>query len=148
MFQRMRWCLIMEYCGSRSFFTHQVIYFFWQWFSDWPVTWLSQPRVLNLLICVLIVRLYDEEPEHRRLLPQKHDIITLLGVGGHWITSEDNLQVGWSRGKDTAVQSTNGVGPAQVLWSRTHSLDLDFSYKAYKVVCWFAFHDALKVNLT
>lgn len=39
------------------------------------------------------VRLYDEEPDHRRLLPHKHDIITLLGVGGHWITSEENLQL-------------------------------------------------------
>ncbi|KAJ8282267.1 hypothetical protein COCON_G00047860 [Conger conger] len=39
------------------------------------------------------VRLYEEEPEHRRLLPHKHDIITLLGVGGHWITPEDNLQL-------------------------------------------------------
>ncbi|KAJ8388526.1 hypothetical protein AAFF_G00132400 [Aldrovandia affinis] len=39
------------------------------------------------------VRLYDEEPAARRLLPHKHDIITLLGVGGHWITAEDSLQL-------------------------------------------------------
>ncbi|XP_036401391.1 quinone oxidoreductase-like protein 1 [Megalops cyprinoides] len=39
------------------------------------------------------VRLYEEEPVARRLLPHKHDIITLLGVGGHWITAEDNLQL-------------------------------------------------------
>ncbi|KAI1885219.1 hypothetical protein AGOR_G00217920 [Albula goreensis] len=39
------------------------------------------------------VRLYDEEPTAQRLHPHKHDIITLLGVGGHWITSEDNLQL-------------------------------------------------------
>ncbi|GAB5576290.1 quinone oxidoreductase-like protein 1 isoform X4 [Prionailurus iriomotensis] len=28
-----------------------------------------------------------------QLLPHKHDIITLLGVGGHWVTTEENLQV-------------------------------------------------------
>ncbi|XP_062302573.1 quinone oxidoreductase-like protein 1 isoform X1 [Osmerus eperlanus] len=35
----------------------------------------------------------QEETDARRLLPHKHDIITLLGVGGHWVTSEDNLQL-------------------------------------------------------
>ncbi|XP_041724119.1 quinone oxidoreductase-like protein 1 isoform X1 [Coregonus clupeaformis] len=39
------------------------------------------------------VRLHEEEPEARRLLPYKHDIITLLGVGGHWVTTEQNLQL-------------------------------------------------------
>lgn len=39
------------------------------------------------------VRLQEEEPDARRLLPHKHDIITLLGVGGHWVTSEENLQL-------------------------------------------------------
>ncbi|KAJ8246686.1 hypothetical protein GJAV_G00254280 [Gymnothorax javanicus] len=39
------------------------------------------------------VRLYGEEHDGQRLLPHKHDIITLLGVGGHWITSEDSLQL-------------------------------------------------------
>ncbi|KAL1022327.1 hypothetical protein UPYG_G00025190 [Umbra pygmaea] len=38
------------------------------------------------------VRLH-EEIEARRLLPHKHDIITLLGVGGHWVTTEKNLQL-------------------------------------------------------
>ncbi|KAM9089426.1 quinone oxidoreductase-like protein 1 isoform 6-T6 [Megaptera novaeangliae] len=41
------------------------------------------------------VRLYnkDDEPTVKlQLLPHKHDIITLLGVGGHWVTTEENLQ--------------------------------------------------------
>ena len=42
------------------------------------------------------MRLYskDDEPAVKlQLLPHKHDIITLLGVGGHWVTTEENLQV-------------------------------------------------------
>ncbi|XP_051840891.1 quinone oxidoreductase-like protein 1 isoform X8 [Antechinus flavipes] len=42
------------------------------------------------------VRLYsknDEPALNLQLLPHKHDIITLLGVGGHWITTEENLQL-------------------------------------------------------
>ncbi|XP_063067856.1 quinone oxidoreductase-like protein 1 isoform X3 [Engraulis encrasicolus] len=41
------------------------------------------------------VKLYDEEPEAQQTaqLPHKHDIITLLGVGGHWVTMEQNLQL-------------------------------------------------------
>ncbi|KAB0397347.1 hypothetical protein E2I00_014353, partial [Balaenoptera physalus] len=42
------------------------------------------------------VRLYnkDDEPTVKlQLLPHKHDIITLLGVGGHWVTTEENLQL-------------------------------------------------------
>lgn len=42
------------------------------------------------------MRLYskDDEPAVKlHLLPHKHDIITLLGVGGHWVTTEENLQV-------------------------------------------------------
>ncbi|XP_058517675.1 quinone oxidoreductase-like protein 1 isoform X2 [Ochotona princeps] len=41
------------------------------------------------------VRLYgkDDEPAVKSQLPHKHDIITLLGVGGHWVTTEENLQL-------------------------------------------------------
>ncbi|NWT06368.1 QORL1 protein, partial [Mionectes macconnelli] len=42
------------------------------------------------------VKLYsaeDESTPKSQLLPHKHDIITLLGVGGHWITTEKNLQL-------------------------------------------------------
>ncbi|XP_041258108.1 quinone oxidoreductase-like protein 1 isoform X2 [Onychostruthus taczanowskii] len=42
------------------------------------------------------VRLYSAEDEAAskcQLLPHKHDIITLLGVGGRWITTERNLQL-------------------------------------------------------
>ncbi|XP_029326491.1 quinone oxidoreductase-like protein 1 isoform X2 [Mus caroli] len=41
------------------------------------------------------VRLYskDDEPAVKLHLPHKHDIITLLGVGGHWVTTEENLQL-------------------------------------------------------
>ncbi|XP_029821752.1 quinone oxidoreductase-like protein 1 [Manacus vitellinus] len=43
-----------------------------------------------------VVKLYsaeDESASKSQLLPHKHDIITLLGVGGHWITTEKNLQL-------------------------------------------------------
>ncbi|XP_060754813.1 quinone oxidoreductase-like protein 1 isoform X3 [Neoarius graeffei] len=39
------------------------------------------------------VRLYEEEPEGKKHFPHKHDIISLLAVGGHWVTPEDNLQL-------------------------------------------------------
>ncbi|XP_071393149.1 quinone oxidoreductase-like protein 1 [Centroberyx affinis] len=40
------------------------------------------------------VRLQEEEqPEERKLLPHKHDIISVLGVGGHWVTSHQDLQL-------------------------------------------------------
>ncbi|XP_061309697.1 quinone oxidoreductase-like protein 1 isoform X2 [Pezoporus occidentalis] len=42
------------------------------------------------------VKLYsaeDESTSKSQLLPHKHDIITLLGIGGHWITTEKNLQL-------------------------------------------------------
>lgn len=41
------------------------------------------------------VRLYSKEDTATELhpLPHKHDIITLLAVGGHWVTSEENLQL-------------------------------------------------------
>uniref|UniRef100_A0A3B5M5M4 Crystallin, zeta (quinone reductase)-like 1 n=1 Tax=Xiphophorus couchianus TaxID=32473 RepID=A0A3B5M5M4_9TELE len=35
----------------------------------------------------------DEEEEDKKLLPHKHDIISVLGVGGHWVTSHKNLQL-------------------------------------------------------
>ncbi|NP_001085430.1 crystallin zeta like 1 L homeolog isoform X1 [Xenopus laevis] len=41
------------------------------------------------------VRLYNEENVNAKpkQLPHKHDIITLLSVGSHWVTSEQNLQL-------------------------------------------------------
>ncbi|XP_028582928.2 quinone oxidoreductase-like protein 1 isoform X3 [Podarcis muralis] len=41
------------------------------------------------------VRLYSKENEvtSQQLLPHKHDIISLLSVGGHWVTMEENLQL-------------------------------------------------------
>ncbi|XP_034971438.1 quinone oxidoreductase-like protein 1 isoform X2 [Zootoca vivipara] len=41
------------------------------------------------------VRLYSKENEviSQQLLPHKHDIISLLSVGGHWVTIEENLQL-------------------------------------------------------
>uniref|UniRef100_A0A3B4XEB0 Crystallin, zeta (quinone reductase)-like 1 n=1 Tax=Seriola lalandi dorsalis TaxID=1841481 RepID=A0A3B4XEB0_SERLL len=35
----------------------------------------------------------DKEPEETKLLPHKHDIISVLGVGGHWVTSQQELQL-------------------------------------------------------
>ncbi|MGH0133301.1 UNVERIFIED_CONTAM: hypothetical protein FKN15_053721 [Acipenser sinensis] len=41
------------------------------------------------------VRIYSTEDEStsKKLLPHKHDIITLLAVSGHWVTTEENLQM-------------------------------------------------------
>ncbi|XP_040905234.1 quinone oxidoreductase-like protein 1 isoform X2 [Toxotes jaculatrix] len=40
------------------------------------------------------VRLQEvEESEETKLFPHKHDIISVLGVGGHWVTSHQDLQV-------------------------------------------------------
>ncbi|KAA8583452.1 hypothetical protein FQN60_014660 [Etheostoma spectabile] len=41
----------------------------------------------------LVVRLCEEESEKTKLLPHKHDIISVLGVGGHWVTSHKDLQL-------------------------------------------------------
>nr|XP_020462310.1 quinone oxidoreductase-like protein 1 isoform X2 [Monopterus albus] len=35
----------------------------------------------------------EEESEEAKLLPHKHDIISVLGVGGHWVTSHQDLQL-------------------------------------------------------
>lgn len=40
-----------------------------------------------------VVRLQEEASEEAKLLPHKHDIISVLGVGGHWVTSHKDLQV-------------------------------------------------------
>uniref|UniRef100_A0A8C1JSB1 Crystallin, zeta (quinone reductase)-like 1 n=1 Tax=Cyprinus carpio TaxID=7962 RepID=A0A8C1JSB1_CYPCA len=39
------------------------------------------------------VRLCEEEPEAQRHCPHKHDLLTLLSVGGHWVTTEQHLQL-------------------------------------------------------
>ncbi|XP_060626365.2 quinone oxidoreductase-like protein 1 isoform X1 [Anolis sagrei] len=41
------------------------------------------------------VRLHNKEDKvaSQKILPHKHDIITLLSVGGHWVTMEENLQL-------------------------------------------------------
>lgn len=46
-------------------------------------------------VCLCVVRLQEEqeESEETKLLPHKHDIISVLGVGGHWVTSHKDLQV-------------------------------------------------------
>lgn len=49
----------------------------------------------HLTVCIYEVRLQEEEEgsEGMKLLPHKHDIISVLGVGGHWVTSHKQLQV-------------------------------------------------------
>ncbi|KAM8859620.1 quinone oxidoreductase-like protein 1 isoform 6-T6 [Spinachia spinachia] len=39
------------------------------------------------------VRLNEEESEEAKLLPHKHDVINVLGVGGHWVTTQKDLQL-------------------------------------------------------
>ncbi|MEE6467956.1 hypothetical protein FKM82_008119 [Ascaphus truei] len=48
----------------------------------------------KLIPCV--VRLYNKEDlitTKPQLVPHKHDIITLLAIGSHWVTREENLQL-------------------------------------------------------
>lgn len=64
---------------------------FWTEFSS-ELKWIYSPPISSSSP----VKLYsaeDESTSKSQLLPHKHDIITLLGVGGHWITTEKNLQV-------------------------------------------------------
>ncbi len=53
------------------------------------------PGHFALCLCATVctVRLQEEESEEMKLLPHKHDIISVLGVGGHWVTSHKDLQV-------------------------------------------------------
>ncbi|XP_069000255.1 quinone oxidoreductase-like protein 1 isoform X2 [Embiotoca jacksoni] len=41
------------------------------------------------------VHLHEKEEEHeeKKFLPHKHDIISVLGAGGHWVTSHQDLQL-------------------------------------------------------
>ncbi|XP_028279911.1 quinone oxidoreductase-like protein 1 isoform X1 [Parambassis ranga] len=41
------------------------------------------------------VRLHEaeEDDKEKKLFPHKHDIISVLGVGGHWVTSQHDLQL-------------------------------------------------------
>lgn len=70
------------------------------------------------------MRLYskDDEPAVKQQLPHKHDIITLLSVGGHWITTEENLQVLSEIAKP--CYHTKGMSVAQNSVSSNHTLCL------------------------
>ncbi|XP_051870156.1 quinone oxidoreductase-like protein 1 isoform X1 [Pristis pectinata] len=51
---------------------------------------------VNIVVdCGVIVQLYskEDEPAVKQHLPHKHDILSLLAVAGHWITTEGNLQL-------------------------------------------------------
>lgn len=49
-------------------------------------------------LCVCVVRLQEEgESEETKFLPHKHNIISVLAVGGHWVTSHQDLQVSRSQ---------------------------------------------------
>ncbi|CAI5654895.1 unnamed protein product [Oreochromis niloticus] len=54
----------------------------WSWRrrEDWE--WIS-----------LLTLEEEVESEEKKLLPHKHDIISVLGVGGHWVTSHQDLQL-------------------------------------------------------
>ncbi len=67
--------------------------------SCWPQTFKRQCTCsfsissLWFWAFYLTARLYDEEPEAQMHCPHKHDLLTLLSVGGHWVTTEQHLQV-------------------------------------------------------
>lgn len=47
-----------------------------------------------LCVCVCAVHLQeDDKSEKTKFLPHKHEVISVLGVGGHWVTSHPDLQV-------------------------------------------------------
>lgn len=52
-------------------------------------------KLRHLCFFVPEVRLHEmeEELEEKKYLPHKHDIISVLAVGGHWVTSHQDLQV-------------------------------------------------------
>jgi len=61
--------------------------------SFWTEFASELERICSFLFAVKLYSAEDESTSKSQLLPHKHDIITLLGVGGHWITTEKNLQV-------------------------------------------------------
>lgn len=63
--------------------------------------------ISTTLHCLHKVRLQEEESEERKLLPHKHDIISVLGVGGHWVTSHKDLQVSQSNTKTQFIKVEN-----------------------------------------
>lgn len=58
------------------------------------------------------MRLYEEDPEIKTHLPHKHDVISLLAVGGHWVTTEDHLQVSnYPRYSDVTLKQCRDQSP-------------------------------------
>lgn len=55
---------------------------------------LSKSCVHFLFLFPCVVCLHEEEGPEDHFLPHKHDIISVLAVGGHWVTSHSHLQVG------------------------------------------------------
>lgn len=62
----------------------------------------------NCTLCLDEVRLQEEESEETKLLPHKHDVISVLGVGGHWVTSHKDLQVSRSNIKAASIFHQDG----------------------------------------
>nr|ACE60214.1 quinone oxidoreductase-like 1 (predicted) [Sorex araneus] len=63
------------------------------------------------------VRLYsrdDDASPKAKHLPHKHDIITLLAVGGHWVTTEENLQVSAGTRKPHLVSEVTESGAGAI----------------------------------
>lgn len=55
---------------------------------------LDPGNKFNFFFSMYVVRLQeDDKSEETKFLPHKHDIISVLGVGGHWVTSHQELQV-------------------------------------------------------
>lgn len=65
----------------------------WDSKEDLVDSCLEETGGLGVDIVIDSVRLYDEEPEAQRHCPHKHDLLTLLSVGGHWVTTEQHLQL-------------------------------------------------------
>lgn len=54
---------------------------------------INKQNVSLFCLCEVRMQKEDEEEENTKLLPHKHDIISVLGVGGHWVTCHKGLQV-------------------------------------------------------
>ncbi|KAM8859616.1 quinone oxidoreductase-like protein 1 isoform 2-T2 [Spinachia spinachia] len=74
------------------------------------------------------VRLNEEESEEAKLLPHKHDVINVLGVGGHWVTTQKDLQCGRRRllsKADTCIFSRTSWGRCPQEFSGSWKAELD-----------------------